>query len=83
MDSGKPLQEDSKVMGMIMPSVFEGMLNFLMISMKADLYRWYEDQTWKGAWIRFARSLLPENTPPSYEEMRLMKLNSYKMHQSG
>ena len=30
--------EDSKVMGMIMPSVFEGMLNFLMISMKADLY---------------------------------------------
>ena len=68
MDSGKPLQEDSKVMGMIMPSVFEGMLNFLMISMKADLYRWYEDQTWKGAWIRFARSLLPENTPPSYEE---------------
>ena len=68
MDSGKPLQEDSKVMGMIMPSVFEGMLNFLMISMKADLYRWYEDQTWKGAWIRFARGLLPENIPPSYEE---------------
>ena len=50
-----------------MPSVFEGMLNFLMISMKADLYRWYEDQTWKGAWIRFAE-LVEKNTPPSYEE---------------
>ena len=69
-------------MGMIMPSVFEGMLNFLMISMKADLYRWYEDQTWKGAWIRFAGACC-RNTPPLMKKMRLMKLNSYGMHQSG
>ena len=53
-------------MGMIMPSVFEGMLNFLIINLKSDLHRWYEDPSWKGAWIRFARTLLPENPPPDY-----------------
>ena len=66
MDSSKPLQKDSKVMGMIMPSVFEGMLNFFIINLKSDLHRWYEDPSWKGAWIRFARTLLPENPPPDY-----------------
>ena len=71
-----------KVMGMIMPSVFEGMLNFLMISMKADLYRWYEDQTWKGAWIRFARSLLPKHTS-ILDENETDEAEFYEMHQSG
>jgi len=66
--SGRPLSDDSKIMGMIMPSVLEGMLNYLIIGMKSDLHRWYDDPSWKGAWIRFARSLLPNILPPNYEE---------------
>ena len=66
--SGRSLSEDSKVMGMIMPTVLEGMLNYLIIGMKADLHRWFEDPTWKGAWIRFARALMPNTAPPNYEE---------------
>jgi len=65
---GKPLSEDSKVMGTIMPSVLEGMLNYLMIHLKSDLHRWFEDPGWKGAWIRFARSQLPNSKPPEYNE---------------
>lgn len=65
---GKPLYEDSKVMGTIMPAILESMLNYLMITLKSDLHRWYDDQSWKGAWIRFARSILPNVKPPEYSE---------------
>lgn len=68
LQANKPLSDDGMVMGTIMPNVLDGMLNFLMIHLKSDLHRWYGDQTWKGAWIRFARSLVPEIPPPEFKE---------------
>lgn len=66
-EKGKSLSDDSKVMGMIMPAVLENMLNFLIISLKSDLHRWHQDPSWKGAWIRFARNLLPDGIPEYIE----------------
>ena len=55
-------------MGTIMPSVLEGMLNWLLIHQVHDAHRWYDDPTWRGAWIRFARGLVDSPPPKPNQE---------------
>ena len=55
---GFALHEDGVTMGTIMPSVLEGMLNWLLIHQVHDAHRWYGRSDLEGAWIRFARALL-------------------------
>jgi len=75
--SGYPLQEQDFVMAVIMPSVLEGMLNWLLIHQKHDFHRWHQDQSWRGSWIRFAKSLADTDAPQldesgEYESMDIV-----------
>lgn len=65
---GFALHEDGVTMGTIMPSVLEGMLNWLLIHQVHDAHRWYDDPTWRGAWIRFARGLVDSPPPKPNQE---------------
>jgi len=69
MEEGRPLSTDSLAMAMVMPNVLEGMLKWLLLENEWDAYQLSDDPTWKGAWIRFARGLFPEQVaPPAHEE---------------
>ena len=63
LEGGVPLNDDNLAMAMIMPNVLEGMLKWLLLEHDWDAYQLTDDPTWKGAWVRFARSLVPEQTP--------------------
>ena len=65
--SGVPLYEDSIAMATIMPSVLQGMLDWLLIQQRGDAHRLHMEQTWKGGWVRFARELV-DSIPPSPNE---------------
>ena len=64
LDSGYPLSDQKEVMQIIMPSVVQRMLEWILIHNKGDHHELYDDQTWKGAWIRMARGLTPGKSPP-------------------
>ena len=68
LEAGYPVHEEMFAMGTIMPSVFEGMLNWLLIHQKYNAHQWHDDPTWKGAWIRFAKNLADTPAPETDEE---------------
>jgi hypothetical protein len=76
-ESGFPVQEDEISMGTIMPSVLEGMLNWLLIHQKCDDHQLHDDPSWRGSWIRFAKSLADTPAPQrdeqgEYESMEIV-----------
>ena len=64
LESGFPLNEQKPLMHVIMPSVLQGMLDWLLIHQRGDHHQLYDEPTWKGAWIRYARKLV-DSTPPT------------------
>jgi hypothetical protein len=67
LEAGFPVFDDNMAMGVIMPSVLEGMLNWLLIHQKYNPHQLHDDPTWKGAWMRFAKNLV-DIPPPEAEE---------------
>lgn len=65
--SGVPLYEDKYAMASLMPSVMQGMLDWLLIEQRGDHHLLHMEQTWKGGWIQFARSLV-KSVPPRPSE---------------
>ncbi len=59
---GTLLNTDPTAMGLVMPNVLESMLKWMLIENESDPYQLADDPTWKGGWMRFARSL--HGSPP-------------------
>jgi hypothetical protein len=65
--SGMPLYEDRVAMAVVMPSVMQGMLDWLLIEQRWDHHLLHMERTWKGGWIQFARQLV-KTVPPRPSE---------------
>ena len=68
IQSGFPLKDDAVVMNSIMPSILEGMLEWLLIHNEGgEWHSLFDDPSWKGGWIRLACRVVDPLRPPDRE----------------